>query len=179
MQAYVDRFNDESLQVESRSDQVVISAFMNGLNPGKLYTKLAQNTPKTIGELLQYVEHFQKGEDANRKKRENEKTEKKTDDKSKASSSTRGGVHDRLNYNRGRQEPRMPNKNLTPLTKPRAEILALHRDVLRPPPPLIAPPHKRNRDLWCYYHNDHGHDTEDCNDLKKEGEGASVVYFTR
>ena len=34
LQAYVDRFNDESLQVESRSDQVVISAFMNGLNPG-------------------------------------------------------------------------------------------------------------------------------------------------
>lgn len=30
LQAYVDRFNDES--------QVVISAFMNGLNPGKLYT---------------------------------------------------------------------------------------------------------------------------------------------
>lgn len=63
LQAYVDLFNDESLQVESRTDQVVISAFMNGLNPGKLYTKLAQSTPKSIEELLQRVEHFQKGEE--------------------------------------------------------------------------------------------------------------------
>lgn len=59
-------------------------------------------------------------------------------------------------------------------------------DVLRSPPPLIAPPHKRNRDLylWCLYHNDHGHDTEDCNDLKKEVEdclknGMLLQYIQR
>lgn len=62
----------------------------------------------------------------------------------------------------------MPNKSLTPLTKPRAEILALNRDVLRPPPPLLAPSYKRNRDLWCFYHNDYGHDAEDYSDLKKK-----------
>lgn len=111
--------------------------------------------------------------------------DKKGDDKSKSNMSAgKSSVHDRLNYNRGRQEPRMPTKNLTPLTKPRAEILALHRDVLRTPPPLLAPPHKRNRDLWCFYHNDHGHDTEDCNDLKKEVEdclknGMLLQYVQR
>lgn len=32
----------------------------------------------------------------------------------------------------------------------------------------MSPPHKRNRNAFCAYHNDHGHDTESCNDLKKE-----------
>lgn len=73
LQAYVDRFNDESLQVEHRSDELVISAFINGLHPGVLYRKLAQSTPTTIADLLRRVEHFQKGEDAMRRKRENDK----------------------------------------------------------------------------------------------------------
>lgn len=32
----------------------------------------------------------------------------------------------------------------------------------------MSPPHKRNRNFYCAYHNDHGHDTESCNDLKNE-----------
>lgn len=34
-----------------------------------------------------------------------------------------------------------------------------------------SPPHlltKRNKDKYCDYHEDHGHDTDDCKDLKRE-----------
>lgn len=79
----------------------------------------------------------------------------------------RSGVFDRLNFNKGRTEPRLSNQQLTHLTKTRTEILSIHRDVLRNPPALMSPPHKRNRNVYCAYHNDHGHDTESCNDLKK------------
>lgn len=28
--------------------------------------------------------------------------------------------------------------------------------------------HKRNKDYYCEYHEDYGHKTDDCNDLKRE-----------
>lgn len=82
----MDRFNDESLQFEHISGELVIFAFINGLHSRVLNQKLAQNTLKTIADLLQRVDHYQKGEDVMRRKRENDK---KGADKSKASSSAR------------------------------------------------------------------------------------------
>lgn len=61
----------------------------------------------------------------------------------------------------------MPNHTLTPLTKSRTEILAIHRDILRNPPAITTPAFRRQCNLWCAYHNDHGHETEYCNYFQK------------
>lgn len=117
LKAFVDRFNDESMQVEGRTDQLVISAFMNGIQPGILYTRLAQETPQNIKELHERVEIFCKGEEANRRKRENEKLERKQEDKKRGNTSgSKSTVHDRLNFAKGRKEPKLSNNALTPLT---------------------------------------------------------------
>lgn len=83
---------------------MVISSFINGLHPGVLYRKLAQSTLTTIVDLLQYIEYFQKREEAMQRKRKNDKkSDNKRDDKSKLSASAKkSSVHDRLTYNRGR-----------------------------------------------------------------------------
>lgn len=164
------RFNEESLQVKNRTDQLVIAAFMNGLNSRPFYTNFVQEAPTTMSRLMALVETFAKAEEVNRKKRDGDRQTRKTDEKDKGKigdSRGKSGVFDRLNFNKGRTEPRLSNQQLTPLTKTRTEILSIHRDVLRNPPALMSPSHKRNRNVYCAYHNDHGHDTESCNDLKK------------
>ena len=37
---YLHRFNEESLQLDRRTDQLIIAAFLNGMNLGHYYTKL-------------------------------------------------------------------------------------------------------------------------------------------
>nr|XP_027118246.1 uncharacterized protein LOC113735440 [Coffea arabica] len=40
--------------------------------------------------------------------------------------------------------------------------------ILRPPRPLAGDKNQRDQGLYCAYHRDVGHDTEDCRHLKKE-----------
>ncbi|GJS29658.1 hypothetical protein Tco_0490278 [Tanacetum coccineum] len=44
--------------------------------------------------------------------------------------------------------------------------------MLRPPPKMFAPASKRDRTRYCEFHEDHGHDTNDCIDLRKEIEAC-------
>ena len=56
----------------------------------------------------------------------------------------------------------------TPLTRPIQEIMvaAKVQNLLKKPGKMKSPPEKRNKDKYCRYHKDHGHDTEDCFRLK-------------
>ena len=60
----------------------------------------------------------------------------------------------------------------TPLAFPIEDIFEFIKEdkLLRWPEKLRAPPHKRNKATWCKFHQDHGHDTEQCYALKDEVE---------
>lgn len=68
MSNFFTRFNEESLQVEDRTDQLVIAAFMNGLVPGDHYDKLVLEAPTTVSRLHTLVENLAIVEGAGRKK---------------------------------------------------------------------------------------------------------------
>nr|XP_027098898.1 uncharacterized protein LOC113718178 [Coffea arabica] len=59
---------------------------------------------------------------------------------------------------------------LTPLNSSRTHVLAVMRQnhLGRNPPEIPGRRDKRNSNLYCAYHRDVGHETEDCNDLKRE-----------
>ncbi|XP_052177663.1 uncharacterized protein LOC127791727 [Diospyros lotus] len=42
------------------------------------------------------------------------------------------------------------------------------KNYLKKPRPMKAPSDKRNRSKYCRFHRDHGHDTEECHQLKEE-----------
>ncbi|XP_052203996.1 uncharacterized protein LOC127809272 [Diospyros lotus] len=58
----------------------------------------------------------------------------------------------------------------TPLNASRAEILLALEDknYLRRPPPLKSPPNTRSKKKYFRFHHDHGHETEDCIQLKEK-----------
>ncbi|KAK3018327.1 hypothetical protein RJ639_002982 [Escallonia herrerae] len=60
-------------------------------------------------------------------------------------------------------------ENLTPLNARPSEILHEIKDnkALKWPEKMTSRPNERNRDLWCHFHNDHDHTTNDCGSLKQ------------
>ncbi|KAK3036202.1 hypothetical protein RJ639_030646 [Escallonia herrerae] len=72
---------------------------------------------------------------------------------------------------RPKRDERRPKDtfNLTPLNAKPSQILHEIKDnkVLQWPDRMKSRPNKRNKDLWCHFHNDHGHTTDNCGSLKR------------
>lgn len=155
------RFNAESTRLNILSDDLIITAFQSGLIVGPLYTELCRFPPRTAQDMWKVVRTFAVADDATRRKTKADAYRKKPLEK-QASSSL---ANHEYRAPRHRDRDRSSLRTLS-LTRSRSEILSSHRDLFRNPPPLQAPPHKRDRGKWCDYHKDHGHITEECRDLK-------------
>ena len=77
--------------------------------------------------------------------------EKKDRDNKKASSSTR-------------------SQQYTPLIMPLKQVLMQIKDdpSLKWPEKMKGDPNNCNGNKYCYFHRDHGHDTDECFDLKQQ-----------
>ncbi|GKA97788.1 hypothetical protein Tco_0825682 [Tanacetum coccineum] len=56
----------------------------------------------------------------------------------------------------------------TLLTKTPKEILALEKEKFKAPPPMTTPVEKRNANKFCEFHREVGHNTDECNHLRKQ-----------
>ncbi|GJX06170.1 hypothetical protein Tco_0194102 [Tanacetum coccineum] len=56
----------------------------------------------------------------------------------------------------------------TLLTKTPKEILALEKGKFKIPPPMTIPVEKRNANKFCEFHGEVGHNTDECNHLRKQ-----------
>ncbi|GKF10100.1 hypothetical protein Tco_0048026 [Tanacetum coccineum] len=65
-----------------------------------------------------------------------------------------------------KQEKR-PNR-FTLLTKTPKEILALEKGKFKTPPPMITPIEKQNANKFCEFYREVGHNTDECNHLRKQ-----------
>ncbi|XP_027100415.1 uncharacterized protein [Coffea arabica] len=117
LRSYVQRFQDESVQIPDPNEQVTIAVFTNsrGLqSPGR----------------------------------------------------DRRSVFNRI----AKGKPPVLEAKLTPLNTSRSPVLSVmdQNGLGRAPPKMNGKKERRNPDLYCLYHRDVGHETEDCNDLKNE-----------
>nr|GEX75109.1 reverse transcriptase domain-containing protein [Tanacetum cinerariifolium] len=60
------------------------------------------------------------------------------------------------------------SNRLTPFTRTPKEILAAEAGKFQPPPPMMTPIEKRSINKFCDFHNDKGHSTDECMQLKKK-----------
>nr|GEY78969.1 reverse transcriptase domain-containing protein [Tanacetum cinerariifolium] len=55
------------------------------------------------------------------------------------------------------------------------EILAAEANKFQPPPPMVTPVEKKNSNKFCDFHNDKGHSTDECMQLKKQIEDSLLI----
>ncbi|GFY86076.1 hypothetical protein Acr_04g0008140 [Actinidia rufa] len=170
---FVKRFNQAVLDVEDPSDKVIIMAMMEGLRPGPLFDSLSKNVPETLSALQSKADKYIAAEELAEAKR---RRRGKEDHKRKEPDTRRVDYKEEMRYKRPdrdskrsnnrrpRTPPRRPEFNLPSLNTPVAQVLSeiKHEEFIKWPGKIKTDPQKRNRNKYCEFHRDHGHNTEDC-----------------
>ncbi|GJV56001.1 hypothetical protein Tco_1457006 [Tanacetum coccineum] len=177
LQAFMDRFKAESAHIKGVPPVLRISAFMHGHGHPELSKKLNDKIPKTADEMWERVRAFIRGEaaadttEAIRSPRWEKSAGKAS--WSEHQNGSRNRSHRRgEGRNMGTCAPYARREGFTPLRKTPKEILAMDNVNFPPPPPMVGTPEKRNMNKFCDYHQDRGHNTNDCYHLKKQIEEA-------
>ncbi|GFY87157.1 hypothetical protein Acr_05g0007960 [Actinidia rufa] len=176
---FVKRFNQAILEVEDPSDKVIIMAMMEGLRPGPLFDSLSKNVPETLSALQSKADKYIAAEElAEAKRRRREKDDHKRKEPDTRRNDYREETrykrpdrdHKRSNNRRPRTPPRRPEFIIPPLNAPVAQVLSeiKHEEFVKWPRKIKTDPQKRNRNKYCEFHRDHGHNTEDCFQLKEQ-----------
>ncbi|GKC89658.1 hypothetical protein Tco_1150307 [Tanacetum coccineum] len=69
---------------------------------------------------------------------------------------------------RGQLRDGRGSNKFTPLTRTPKEILTTEAGKFKPPPPMVTPVEKRSSNKFYDFHNDKGHSTDECMQLKKQ-----------
>ncbi|KAK3030972.1 hypothetical protein RJ639_034893 [Escallonia herrerae] len=136
---FLRRFNAATLEIDNLDESVKYTAFLRGLRPTSKFAFSVNKSPPGKPE---------------QKKRSREVT-----------------PPEGKSAKRSKRDERRPKDtfNLTPLNAKPSQILHEIKDnkALQWPDIMKSRPNKRNKDLWCHFHNDHGHTTDNCGSLKR------------
>ncbi|XP_050242153.1 uncharacterized protein LOC126691124 [Quercus robur] len=82
----------------------------------------------------------------------------------------KGRMEERRDRESKKPGPPVRNQQYTPLNAPLEQVLMQIKDdpSLKWPEKMKGDPNKRNRNKYCRFHRDHGHDTDECFDLKQQ-----------
>ncbi|GJS43964.1 reverse transcriptase domain-containing protein [Tanacetum coccineum] len=160
---FIQRYKSESGNVKGALECMRISGFVHGITNPELIKRFHEKIPKTVDEMMQVDTSFLQGQEAasNQERKKALPAWKHQD-----------GGH-RQNFNKGggfrsqHKQERRPYR-FTLLTKTPKEILALEKRKFKTPPPMTTPVEKRNANKFCEFHGEVGHNTDECNHLRKQ-----------
>ncbi|GKD13528.1 reverse transcriptase domain-containing protein [Tanacetum coccineum] len=138
-----------------------ISGFVHGVNNPELKKRLNEHVPKTMEEMMTATTAFIRGETAAASKKKGHAPWKPQDQPKRHVSEQKSDF-------RGQSREGWGFSRFTPLTRTPKEILAAEAGKFKPPPPMVTPVEKRNNNMFCDFHNDKGHNTDECMQLKKQ-----------
>jgi hypothetical protein len=175
LRSYVQRFNKEAVQIDEPNEYVALTAFNAGLLKGDFLFQLCKDLPKSMSELMYEAQKFINAEDAfqardeflSRKRKEPE--DRRFDSSRNKSSRQDYPKAERKNTSSSNQREERPS-SFTPLNMSIDQVLLQIQDSpdIKWPGKLRSDPTKRSKDLYCRFHRDHGHTTEDCFALKQQ-----------
>uniref|UniRef100_A0A2N9G648 Uncharacterized protein n=1 Tax=Fagus sylvatica TaxID=28930 RepID=A0A2N9G648_FAGSY len=175
LRSYVQRFNKEAVQIDEPNEYVALTAFNAGLLKGDFLFQLCKDPPKSMSELMYEAQKFINAEDAfeardeflSRKRKEPE--DRRFDSSRNKSSRQDYPKAERKNISSSNRREERPS-SFTPLNMSIDQVLLQIQDSpdIKWPGKLRSDPTKRSKDLYCRFHRDHGHTTEDCFALKQQ-----------
>ncbi|GAV89350.1 hypothetical protein CFOL_v3_32767, partial [Cephalotus follicularis] len=185
---YLTRFNRESLTVKDLEPSFALAALNNGLRSNSSFTfSLLKKLAKDMADLLRRAERYVNVEEemAARKQKtpwsghQEEKgghsrnapqrKEKRKERSDLSKEDLRHKLFRRESSSRG-GAPILSYNHFAPLLDTRTRILVVEQDKvpIQWPEKMRSPAEKRNIEKYCLYHRDHGHDTEECRQLKNQ-----------
>ncbi|GKA28254.1 hypothetical protein Tco_0714422 [Tanacetum coccineum] len=136
-----------------------IFGFMHGVNNPELIKRLNEHALKTMEEIMTVTTASIRGEAAAASKNKGHSPWKSHDQPKRHASERRSDFRGQSREGRG-------SNRFTPLTTTPKEILAAKIGKFKPPPPMVTPVEKRRSNKFCDFHNDKGHGTDECMQLK-------------
>nr|GEW78905.1 reverse transcriptase domain-containing protein [Tanacetum cinerariifolium] len=158
---FMEHFKIETWRMKGAPECMRISGFMHGVNNPELTKRLNEHVPKTMEEMIITTTAFIQGEAAAASKKKVHASWKPQDQSKRNSSDKRPDF-------RGHPRRERRSNRFTPLTKRPKEILATEASKFQPPLPMVTPVEKRSSNKLCDFHNDKGHSTDECMQLKKQ-----------
>ncbi|XP_065036625.1 uncharacterized protein LOC135672099 [Musa acuminata AAA Group] len=156
---FVNRFTTQICGLSDAHPSLLLQAFMTGLRPSRLFWSLMERPPTAVPEMLQRASQFIAAETWMAGKREEHKKVKSEPPRQQQPASSRQKLD--------RSDPMPP---LPALNSSRTEIF-LHekgKGLLKDPHPMRNPRELVDRSKYCRFHRQHGHDTEQCRELKRQ-----------
>ena len=167
------RFTRETLEVDEADDKIQLTTFKAGLRSRDLVASLAKNPPKMMADMLLKVQKYMNAEDALAAIKDVEKPGDRGRKDDECRGQKREHPNRRSNDGLRRKEDKGPRTvKFAPLIMHIDKILTQIKGehYLNWPRPLHSSPNVNDKNKYCRFHKDHGHNTEDCRDLKEQVE---------
>ncbi|PIN10856.1 hypothetical protein CDL12_16548 [Handroanthus impetiginosus] len=172
---YVRRFTAAVLEVPSLHKEVLANSFVNGLTEGPFFATLVTDPVENYDELLARAKKFINLEEAIKIKRADREKMKGKKEEVPAPNKPRPEGQEK-NPSFTQQMDRF-----TPLRVPRSQVLMEigATNLLKRPFRASQGPSKPKSDKFCQFHNDYGHDTDECAHLRNEIEKLIKKVYLR
>ena len=154
-------------------DKLLLAAFHNGVNSDLFIHKLYEKEPQSMAELVHSAQNFMNAEDviiAKKRKRAERMEANPIRHAEQGPRPKKGRAEEKKDRDNKKVGPSARNQQYTPLNFPLEQILMQIKDdpSLKWPEKMKGDPNKCNQNKYCRFHRDHGHDTDECFDLKQQ-----------
>ncbi|GJU68823.1 reverse transcriptase domain-containing protein [Tanacetum coccineum] len=160
---FIQRYKSESGNVKGAPECMRISRFVHGITNPELIKRFHENIPKIVDEMMQVATSFLQGQEAasNQERKKVPQAWRHPEGNHRQNFKKGGGF-------RSQHKTEKRPDRFTLLTKTPKEILALEKGKFKTPPPMTTPVEKRNAKKFCEFHGEVGHNTDECNHLRKQ-----------
>uniref|UniRef100_A0A2N9GDN4 Reverse transcriptase domain-containing protein n=1 Tax=Fagus sylvatica TaxID=28930 RepID=A0A2N9GDN4_FAGSY len=171
LRAYMHRFNKEAMQIDRPKEDVTLTAFMAGLRKGDFLYNLCKDPPETLSELMYEAQKHMNAEDVLESRNDPPpKRQKDVEDRKQEPAKQKVLKFSETPERKRMTAPSVKFNSFTPLNTPINQLLMQIQDdpSLRWPGKIRSDPDSWPKNLYCRYHRDHGHLTENYLALKEQ-----------